>query len=354
MFSKIKIFITVGILFGLGLIATIIHYTQTSDIAQTPSVLVQLFPVKQLPMAKTLISYGTVNVAPEHVQQITIQNEALVQQIFVTQGQRVKDGDPLIQLSTTAGSSLNLKTAKIAVDFAHKELDRFQKARSQFLATNADVQTAKQNLEKAQATLNNLHEQQQKETGNIIRSNCNCNIVAVNVQPGQVVAPATTLLTYANISQVQIRLGIESEDLAMIQVKQKVIITPIYNTVISYTGYINNITDQIDPKTGLIDVIVPLGNISGIIPGSMVRGLIYLEPEKNKLVVPRSAVLFKNHKAFVFVDVNGKAEERAVSTGEDDGKFVAILNGLKVNEPVVIVGNYELQNGMDIRVEPQL
>jgi len=348
MLTKVKIIATTAIIFGIVIAFILTHHSQVKKIPQSPSALVQITLAKKLPMAKTLTTYGTINIAPEHIQQLTIQNEALVQQIFVTQGQHVKLDDPLIRLSTTSGSSLNLQTAKIAVDFASKELDRLEKSRAQFLSTNADVQTAKQNLAKAQATLNNLQQQQQNETGKILRSNCDCNIVAINVQPGQIVSPATTLLTYANISQVQIRLGVESEDLPKIQVKQKVIIIPIYNTTVSYTGYINNITDQIDPKTGLIDVIVPLGNITGLIPGSMVKGLIFIENEKNMLAVPRSAVLHHDNKAFVFVDVNGKAQQRWVTVGDNNGNFVAIQSGLKADEPVVTVGNYELQNGMDI------
>ncbi len=333
------------------ILTALLFHRGTQEQANTPSALVQIVKPKIMPMAKTLIAYGTTNVAPEHIQQITIQNEAMVQQIFVTQGQHVNIGDPLLKLSTTASSSLNLENAKIAADFAKKELDRVEKLRAQYLATNADVQTAKQNLVKSQAALTNLNQQQQNETGNIIKSTCNCNIVSLNAQPGQVVAPATTLLTYANITQVQIRLGIEYDDLSKVHVGQKVVITPIYNSSQSYVGAISNITDQIDPKTNLIDVIVPLGNVSGLIPGSMVEGRIYLEPEKNLLAVPRTAVLFENNQPYVFIDTHGKAEKRWIKTAESNKDFIAVTAGVNANEDVVSVGNYELTDGMALRVE---
>lgn len=326
---------------------------RSNEAIQTPSVLVKIAKVKQIPMAETLTVYGTINVAPERIQQITIQIEALVQQIFVTQGQHVNKGDPLIQLSATAASNLSLENAKIEVNFAKKELDRVEKLRAQYLATNADVQTAKQNFAKAEATLNNLSKQQQTELGQIIKSNCNCNVVAINVQPGQVVAPATTLLTYANINQVQIRLGVEYDDLSKIRVGQKVLITSIYNRSQSYIGAISNITDQIDPKTGLIDVIVPLGNVTGLIPGSMVEGKIYIAPEKNTFVVPRSAILYENDKPYVFIDINDKAVKRWVMVGGSEKDYIAIKHGLNLNESVVIIGNYELNDGIPLRVESQ-
>ena len=160
-FIGITIFIVIAIIILISLFFN--HGTQEQT--RNPSALVQIVKPKVMPMAKTLIAYGTTNVAPEHIQQITIQNEAMVQQIFVTQGQHVNVGDPLLKLSTTASSSLNLENAKIAADFAKKELDRLEKLRAQYLATNADVQTAKQNLVKSEAALSNLNQQQQNETG---------------------------------------------------------------------------------------------------------------------------------------------------------------------------------------------
>ena len=122
----------------------------------------------------------------------------------MTQGQHVKQNDPLLRITPTAASSLNLQKAKISVEFSRKELDRLIKLRSQFLATNAEVQTAEQNWANAVATFNLLLKQQQNENGEIIRSPCSCNIVNINVEPGQVIQPASTLLTYANINNMQI------------------------------------------------------------------------------------------------------------------------------------------------------
>ncbi|MHB1949623.1 MAG: efflux RND transporter periplasmic adaptor subunit [Gammaproteobacteria bacterium] len=353
MIRKYKLIGTVLFIFIVVALMIIFFSHHPKEQLNSPSALVQITKPKQIPMAKTLTTYGTVNVAPEHIQQITVQSEEMVQQIFVTQGQHVSIGDSLLSLSATASSSLNLENAKIAVDYAKKEFDRLEKSRAQYLATNADVQAAKQNLVKSEATLNNLLQQQQNETGNVLKSNCNCNIVTINVQPGQVVAPATTLLTYANTNQVQIRLGIEYEDLSNVHVGQKVVITPIYNSAQSYIGSVSNITDQIDPKTGLIDVIVPLGNVSGLIPGSMVEGKIFLEPEKNMIAIPRNAVLYENNKPYIFIDINGKAVKRWVKIGESNKDFIAIIEGINISDDVVTVGNYELTNGMSLRVETQ-
>jgi membrane fusion protein (multidrug efflux system) len=247
---------------------------------------------------------------------------------------------------------VGFQNAKVTFDFAQKEFDRVKKLRAQFLATNAELQTAKQNLANAELNFNN-QKNQKNRTGKLIRSSCKCSIISINVQPGQVVPNSGTLLTYANIHKIQIRLGIESEDLPKIHLNQKVHIKPIYDVDTPYVGYVNHITDQINPKTGLVDIVAQLENGEKLIPGSMVRGEIFLDPQKMALSVPRSAILYENKKAFIFIDSNGKALKRWVTVGNDDGKFVVILSGVKENDLVVTIGNYELENGMAIRKESE-
>lgn len=319
--------------------------------AQPVSALVQVVTVREKSFAKTIITYGTVSLSPEKIQQITLQNEVMVQQIFVTQGQKVQTGDPLLKLVTSSQSKLSLINAHIAVDYAKKQLSRLEKLRTQYLATNAEIQAAEQNLAKAEAQLDNLNKQLKNENGKTLQSTCNCNIVSVNVEPGQVVPPSTPLLTFVSSHQFQIRLGVEYEDLAKIRLKQKVIIKPVYKSSVSYTGYIQHMTDQINPKTGLIDVIVPLSNVSGLIPGTMVEGVIYTTPEKKYLAVPHSAVLYEKNKPYVFIVKNKKAEKHYIQIGEKTNDWIGVKSGIQLNDAVVSVGNYELKNGMDIRLE---
>jgi len=340
-----------GIILAILVIAVLIirHFKSTEE--TVPSAAVQVAIAQYVPMSKSLTVYGTVSFPSEQIQQISIQNEAVVLQIFVTPGQHVKKNDLLLQLAPSGNAKMTYEDAKIAVDFATKELNRLTKLRRQFLATNAEVQTATQNLAKAQTELNNLQIQQQNEQGNTLRANSDGVILAVNVQAGQIVSPNTALLSVAGDDKRQVRLGVENEDLEQIRVGQQVIITPLQNEKLKFIGYIKNITSEIDPNTGLIDIIVPLDKASELIAGSMVRAEIIMKPASKTLAIPRGAILYQQDKPYIYVAVNGKAQQRWVTIGEDNGQFVSILSGLKANEQVVIVGNYELTDGMALRVE---
>jgi multidrug efflux pump subunit AcrA (membrane-fusion protein) len=98
MFTKKKIFIALIIVFALMIILTVIHYLQVDKPTKLPSALVETTRVKTLPTARTLTVYGTINVTPEDIQQIIIQNEAIVQKIYVTVGQHVIVGGASFKL----------------------------------------------------------------------------------------------------------------------------------------------------------------------------------------------------------------------------------------------------------------
>lgn len=325
--------------------------SQNEKSAMVASAPVEVTKVVKTEVSKSLTVYGLSSIAPGKIQQNTTQIEVLVQKIFVSNGQHVSQGDPLIGLSATPKTQSDIDKAKINMDFAKQELDRLENLRTQYLATNNDVANAKQVFETAEANYKILENELENETSGVQKSTCNCNIVTVNVQPGQIVSPGTTLLTYAETNEVIVRLGVEYEDLSRIHVKQKVIITPIYNNKIQYTGVIENITNQINPQSGLIDVIVPLGNAKELISGSMVKGQIIVEQGKSALTIPESAVLYEKTQPYVFVDADGFAEKRYIIVGEKYNGAVEVFGGLNENEWVVTLGNYELQNGMKLRIE---
>jgi multidrug efflux pump subunit AcrA (membrane-fusion protein) len=53
-------------------------------------------------------------------------------------------------------------------------------------------------------------------------------------------------------------------------------------------------------------------------------------------------------KPYAYVVAGGKAARVELKTGQDDGKRVEVLEGLKAGQQVVVEGNYELEDGMAV------
>src|SRR5579872_2035946 len=112
MLTKDKILAIVIALLVIAGITIAGFHRYKSPVKLTPSVLVQLYKVQYIPMSKYLTTYGTVNFPPEQIHQISIQHEAVIQEIFVTQGQQVKVNDHLMLLSLSANAKLNVENAQ--------------------------------------------------------------------------------------------------------------------------------------------------------------------------------------------------------------------------------------------------
>lgn len=317
----------------------------------SPSVLIQTSPVQQVRMTETLTTYGTVEFSPEYVQAMDVMTEVMVNQVFVAAGQRVRRGDALLSLRATANAQLELERARIDVTFSERNAVRLRDLLSRQLATNAEVQAAEQSLARDQAILAGIQKRLGGKIDRVLSADMEGVVDVVNVRQGDIAAPGTPLLRIAKGDRLRVRLGVEAEDIRKIRTGQSVQVMPVYVKGMPVTGQITQVYQLIDPKTHLSEVVVPLPTAPDMLSGTMVRGDIILQA-RNALAVPRAAVLYeRGGKAYVFVNDKGQAWRRGVDIGHDDGRYVEILGGLANNERVVILGNYELKNGMRVRTQ---
>ncbi|MCC6543597.1 MAG: efflux RND transporter periplasmic adaptor subunit [Nitrospirae bacterium] len=314
-------------------------------------VLVRLATVNSIPMSQSITAYGTVEFSPEYTRELSLRGEGIVTRVFVTAGEQVRKGTPLITVRPTANASLEIESARIAKEYSRKDLDRLISLRSSNLATNAEVQAAEQVLAKAEAILANVSKRNIGNSGLTLRSEMNGVVESFSVKEGQIVAPDVVLLHLADPNKLRVRFGVEVEDIEHVREGQRVDITPLYPGASQVKGTISQVYRKVDPDTRLVDAVVPLKTSTGILPGAMVRGEIAIKSGVSALAIPRESVLYKNSRAYVFVADKGKAHLRWVDAGEDNGKFVEIRKGLSAGEMVVTSGNYELDDGMAIRQE---
>lgn len=316
-----------------------------------PSVLIQTSPMGKVRMTETLTTYGTVEFSPEYVQAMDVMTEVMVNQVFVAAGQRVRRGDALLSLHATANAQLELERARIDVTFSEKNAVRLRDLLARQLATNAEVQAAEQSLARDQAILAGIQKRLGGKIDRVLNAGMDGIVEVVNVRQGDIAAPGTPLVRVAKGDRLRVRLGVEAEDIRKIRAGQSVRVMPVYVKGTPVTGQITQVYQLIDPKTHLIEVVVPLPTAPDILPGTMVRGDIVLQA-RNALAVLRSAVLYeRGGKAYVFINDKGQARRRGVDIGHDDGRYVEILGGLVKSERVVTLGNYELKDGMRVRIQ---
>ncbi len=313
---------------------------------------VQIAKLERKTITEKVIVYGSVVAQPGKTHSVSIAFETRVRHILVAPGQFVQENDPLIEIELSPGAQVQFQQAKNAAEAARKELKQTQDRFNLKLATNQDLSAAEKTARDAEAQLTAL---QRAGAGgdNRIHSDIAGVIAKVDAQDGQIVPPGGPLVEIVAEDEIEVKLGVEPEDLSAAQEGAPITIFPVNDpTAVRVEGSIRLVTRRIDPTTRLVDVYVALPKGTKLLLDQYVRGEIK-RTEKAALVVPRSAVLPNESREFkVFTVANNRAVTHTVKIGaENPGEMQLIADDLHPGDLVVTVGNYELEDGMAVEIK---
>ena len=328
------------------------HFTGANEEKKEgPTALVEVSPVARKTIAEKLTAYGSVIAQPGKTHSVTIGFETRVRHILVAPGQLVHEGDPLVEVEGSPAAELQLQQAKNAAEIATRDLKQAQERFNLKLATNQDMSAAEKAARDAQAQLAAL--QRAGEGGdNRINSDMTAVVSKVNAQDGQIVPVGNPLVELVAEQEIEVKLGVEAEDLSALQAEQPITILPVNNPdQPEVKATVRLITRRIDPTTRLVDVYVALPQGTKLLLDGFVRGNFERTAE-NALVVPRSAVLPEEEGGFqIFTVDKDHAKKHVVKLGVQNEKAVQIITpDLKEGDYVVTVGNYELEDGMAVEM----
>ena len=320
--------------------------------AAGPIAHVQVAKLERKTITEKVIVYGSVVAQPGRTHSVSIAFETRVRHILVAPGQFVRENDPLIEVELSPGAQVQFQQARNAAEAARKEFKQTQERFNLKLATNQDLSAAEKTARDAEAQLGAL---QRAGAGgdNRIHSDISGVIAKVDAQDGQIVPPGGPLVEIVAESEIEVKLGVEPEDLSAAREGAPITIFPVNDpTAAQVEGSIRLVTRRIDPTTRLVDVYVALPEGTKLLLDQYVRGEIQ-RTEKDALVVPRSAVLPNESREFkVFTVADNRAVMHTVKIGAENPKEMQVVaDDLHPGDLVVTVGNYELEDGMPVEIK---
>jgi membrane fusion protein (multidrug efflux system) len=121
-----------------------------------------------------------------------------------------------------------------------------------------------------------------------------------------------------------------------------------------YPGQIENTLNQVDPKTGTLEVQARFPNPEHtLLPGQFGRVRYRTEERRGVIVVPQRAVQQLQSTQTVYtVGPDNKVVARAVKTGDRAGEGWIIEQGLKTGDLVVVEGQLRVRPGMSVQPAP--
>jgi membrane fusion protein, multidrug efflux system len=319
----------------------------------TPIAQVKTIKLQQSNINETLTVYGTVLPWADKVQTISLPYSSQVEKILVNDGQLVQQGETLLTLKPSKDALLQLAQARQELAAAQQAQKLLQERVELKLATQQDVVAGQLRVDQAKAMIENLMARGVTQQQQVMTADHAGMVSMVSVQQGQIVPAGNPLLQLVDKNQWVVRLGVEPEDFDHLQVQQEVFITPVNKPVAQpVKGRVEIITQQIDPATRLLNVFVRPEANQALLINDFVQADITVSA-KQTLVVPRSAVLPDGNAYRLFTINKGHAIKHTVQIGlENATQFEIISDDVKENDEVVILGNYELQDGMAVELKP--
>lgn len=316
-----------------------------------PVARVVVVPIRMGRIEERLTVYGTVVPAPGAVQVFSVPYESRVEQLAVSAGQRISKGDLLLDLVPSAEAQLQLDHVRNTYELARRSLEAVQRRFDLRLATNDQLLQATQAFQQAQLTLQSLERRgvgERKE----IRADVNGLVAKVRVEEGAIVPAGSSLVEVIAQNRLEALIGIESEDIGRVQTGQEVSLSRLTGAPrVVGRGWIRKISRSVNPSTRLVDVFVTLGPEASLLLGEPVLSQLTVASSQG-LIVRRSAVLPIESQYILFLVRNQVAERHVVSIGVENEREVEVIgSGLRSGDAAVVLGNYELRDGMAVRPE---
>lgn len=379
-----KLLLIGAIIAGVVLLPKIARVTLAED---ATAVLVTV--ADHQPIQRSVLASGHLR----YKQEIELRSEVIgkVSDIYIIEGQRVKAGDPLLQieLETLAATveqqeaSVNLQQIEIErqqilIDHKRSDLARQKKLYERQLMGEAayeqieleldlaqvDLRSKQESLVQAKAALQQAQEQLAKTS---IVSPINGLVTTLDVKEGETVISGAVniigsrLIKVADTSEMMAEIFVDEADVSKVAPGQavkleaisfpgEVMVGEIRSMAIApdYHGKDSSLSFKI--KVG----IHPDAAITNFRPGISCRAEIITQTSNEYLSVPVAAVLYgrgNEGQDYVYVMEEGRAQRRSVTLGISDDLNQAILSGLNIGDEV-ITGPYrtlrELKEGQAV------
>ncbi|MGH8019704.1 MAG: efflux RND transporter periplasmic adaptor subunit [Opitutaceae bacterium] len=271
----------------------------------------------------------------------------LVEKILVEEGDRVKAGQPLLQLEhdelevDLRESEVELKQLEQSFARTKELFERGLVNRQEFDTATFDLTAARLQLERAKLLVEQA----------TVRAPVDGVITERFVQPGARVGASAELFGLMSLDDMIARVYVPGRHLTTVREDQEVYLTSEFLPGKTYRGWVKRISPIVDAASGTFKVTVGIRPGEEIPPpGLFVNVRIVTDRREAAVLVPKRAVLYEGGERYIFVVRDGKAFKLRLEAGYDEGNFVEAVSGVTDGEPIVVLGQNGLKDEAPVRI----
>jgi membrane fusion protein, multidrug efflux system len=277
--------------------------------------------------------------------------------IRVDRGDSVHEGDLLAEIeSPELVADLARQKAEVAVADVGYRRAREAQRKAPDLVMPQTVDDAKGKLDMAQATL----ERTETLLGYTrIRAPLSGIVTKRSVDPGAFIPAATSgsvalsaaLLTVMDMRSVRIEIPVPEPEVPLVKVGLPVEVSLDELPGRTFQGSVTRFAYALDEASKTMMAEAEIANPkSELRPGMYARARIAMERRPDVLLIPAAALVSGKGQDFVFTVSDGRAKRVAVKAGFRDGANVEILEGLALDQTVILAGSNPPADGQSVTV----
>lgn len=288
---------------------------------------------------------------------------AVVNEITVRRGERVKKGQLLARLDTAdLGAKLrekqsNLDSAKSALNLAEVNREKAKTLAERGIKSQTALDEAENAWRNARANVAALEQQiamARKAVGDAAIYAPIDGLVADRlVNPGERVAIDAKLFAIADLDTMEVEALVPARDVPQLKMGQKVVIHVEGFGDRPFVGQIDRINPTVQTGSRSIPVFVLLPNPDLVLRGGMFgTGEAVLAEAPQTVAIPQEALRREGNDSVVYVLKDNRLQRRAVTvalSGTAEGR-IGIGDGLAAGETVVATPGLKLSDGLAGRI----
>ncbi|MGK2944830.1 MAG: efflux RND transporter periplasmic adaptor subunit [Desulfuromonadales bacterium] len=311
----------------------------------------------------------------EAIQAVELQARVtgFLEQINFKEGSKVRTGDLLYVIekapyqARVAAAKARMAKAQATLNQARNYQERLQNVRTGGVSAT-DIESAEASelesraeLEEARAAL----ELVEIDLGYTrISAPINGRIGATALTRGNLCGPTSgPLARIVQLDPIRVRYAVSENDLVAVKMaladsaswqkknQLRLQIRLPGGEPLNLSGRVDFVDNLVDSSTGTINIRLVFDNPEGLLlPGQYVTVLVSRGQDKLTPVIPQSAVLEDRDGRYVLVvNAQSQVEQRRISTGAASGTLWAIESGLTTGEMVIVQGLQKVSPGQTVK-----
>ncbi len=310
-------------------------------------------------VAVPVVLTGEVRFDERRVAHVSTQVEGVIKQVGVALGDRVRAGQPLMEIESVAigDAQAAYLEAQGMLDLARRNFDRVSELRKETITSEKEFLQARQELDAAEIRARGALDKLSRLGSDgargrlVLRSPIDGSVLLMHAVSGEVARTEESLLTVGDNSTVWVWADLYERDIAAVTSGQAsgplaaAIAVKAYPGV-ELPGTVDLVSPAMDESSRTVKVRVVAPNPDRrLLAGMFATVKVFLPGTDETLAVPRAAVLEDEGRPFVFVHHHDEYYvRRPVTVGRAWAGLVEIRKGLEPSQTIVADGAFLLKS----------